>query len=193
MKTRNNVIIVAILLFANACEPVKVCVDNNSFQYLKESELNSLPYKDFSELTFIHRTNRDTFLFKGGSYKSDFTKYVIQQECPQTFNAQRRKIEFVNGKSGSKITVENAFLQTGVSTLNIMYNNANKNIEYAVFSKPFTYDSLLIEGKNYTEVREVKPNQAEGNLGFLFTPKQGIIQLINGATNDTLNLVALKL
>jgi hypothetical protein len=103
-------IIPVIFLLFKACKPDKGCVDNNQYEYQLERDLNLIPYKDFSELTFINKMTRDTSIFVGQGYVYDWGKYVTQEECNQTYNLQRRYIVFICTKNNNKISIENTLI-----------------------------------------------------------------------------------
>jgi hypothetical protein len=186
-------IIPLILLLFKACKPDKGCVDNNQYQYQLEEDLNVVPYKDFTELTFINKTTRDTNVFVGQGYVYDWGKYVTQEECPQTHNLQRRYIVFNCTKNSDKISIENTFIKYGIRTMNFSWNNKGKSLYPSYFSGPFAYDSLNIEGKCYYNVKDFTSIKSTTEFGFLYTKTEGLIRLVNPLTKDTLNLIDLKL
>ncbi len=179
-----------LLLLFKACKPDKGCVDNNTYQYQLEEDLNVVPYKDFSELTFINKTTRDTSVFVGQGYVYDWGKYVTQEECPQTYNLQRRYIVFNCTKNTDKISIENTFIQPGIETMQITFRNNSTNITpFVLYSKPFSFDSISIENKIYRNANQYLQN----NLTVLYNRTEGLIQLFYPKTKDTLNLIDLKL
>jgi hypothetical protein len=182
-----------LMLLFKACKPDKGCVDNNEYVYQLESDLKILPYKDFSELTFINKTTRDTCIFIGQSYVYDWGKYTTQEECPQTFNLQRRYIVFNCTKNNNNIIIENTFIKPGNRTMNFSSNNENKSLHPSYFSAPFAYDSLNIEGKYYYNVKDFTAIKSTSEFGFLYTLNNGIIRIIYNKSNDTLNLINIKL
>ncbi len=183
-------IIPLILLLFKACKPDKGCVDNNQCQYQLEEDLNVVPYKDFSELTFINKTTRDTSVFVGQGYVYDWGKYVAQEECPQTYNLQRRYIIFNCTKNTDQISIENTFIQPGIETMRISYRSNSINITpFVLYSKPYSFDSLSIENKLYRNINEYPQN----NLTVFYNASEGIVKIIYPSTKDTLNLVDLKL
>ena len=56
-------------------------------------------------------------------------------------------------------------------------------------SKPYSFDSLLIENKSYYNINEYP----QLNLRILFNTTEGIVQIIHSETKDTLNLINIKL
>jgi hypothetical protein len=192
-KLKLLITIPLILLLFKACKPEEGCVDNNYYEYQLEEYLNSVPYKDFSELTFINKTNRDTFVFIGQGYVYDWGKYTTQEECPQTYNLQRRYIVFNCTKNTDKIIVENTFEKPGISAIKFSYKNYGKSLSYGSFFGPYHHDSILIENKIYYKVRDLTKTFSTAEFGFLFSKNEGLIRLINSSTNDTLNLIDIKL
>lgn len=179
-----------VLILFKACKPDKGCVGNNTYQYQPEEELNIVPYKDFSELTFINKITRDTSVFVGQGYVFDWGKYVTQEECPQTYNLQRRYIVFNCTKNSDKISIENTFIQPGIETMRISYKSNSINITpFVLYSKPYSFDSLLIENKLYRNINEYPQN----NLTVFYNATEGIVKIIYPSTKDTLNLIYLKL
>ncbi len=182
-----------LLLLVKACKPDKGCVDNNEYRYQSETELSVVPYKDFSELTFINKTTRDTSVFVGQGYVYDWGKYVTQEECPQTYNLQRRYIIFNCTKNNDKISIENTFLVPWTSAINFGFNNNSKSLGYGSFFGNYAYDSILIENKKYFNIKDFTKKQSTSDFSFLYTKTEGLIRLINPLTNDTLNLINIKL
>jgi hypothetical protein len=182
-----------LLLLVKACKPDKGCVDNNYYEYQAENSLNRIPYKDFSELTFINKTTRDTSVFVGQGYVYDWGKYVTQEECPQTYNLQRRYIIFNCTKNTDRIIVENTFLVPWTTAINFSFNNKDKSLHPSYFSGPYAYDSLYIEGKYYRNVKDFTSIKSTTEFGFLYTLNDGIIRIIDNKSNDTLNLINIKL
>jgi hypothetical protein len=178
-----------LLLLIKACKTEEGCVDNNYYEYQLEEDLNVVPYKDFSELTFINKTTRDTSVFVGQGYLYDWGKYITQEECPQTYNLQRRYIVFNCTKNNDKISIENTFLQPGYRTMSISFKNNNINIEPGGIRKPFSFDSLLIENKIYRNINKYP----QTFLTILYNKTEGLTQIIYSKTNDTLNLIDIKL
>jgi len=201
MKTNKNmkqklklVISITTMLFIfKCCKPDKGCVDNNTYKYQLEEDLKILPYNDFSQLTFINKTTRDTFVFIGEGYNFDWGKYTTQEECSQTYNLQRRFIIFSFTKNSEKITIENLFVQSNVRKMAFSYKKNGRNTSYSDFGYPFTYDSILIEGKYYNKITQFNPEKSTVSLGFLYSLNNGIVQLIYPPNNDTLNLIKLEL
>jgi hypothetical protein len=191
MKTKLKMLlsIAFIPLFFEACKPDKGCVDNNIYQYQLEEDLNLIPYKNFSELTFINKITRDTLVFIGEGYTFDWGKYTTQEECPQTYNLQRRYIVFNCTKNADKISIQNTFLQPNFRTISIGFKNKNINMSASGLSKPYSFDSLLIENKSYYNINEYP----QLNLRILFNTTEGIVQIIHSETKDTLNLINIKL
>jgi hypothetical protein len=182
-----------LLLLVKACKPDKGCIDNNTNQYQLEDELNIVPYKDFSELTFINKTTRDTSVFVGQGYVYDWGKYVTQEECPQTYNLQRRYIVFKCSKNTDRIIVENTFEKPGISAINFSFKNYSKSPSYGSFFAPYHHDSILIETKIYYNVRDLTKTFSTAEFGFLFSKNEGLISIITQNPKDTLNLINLKL
>lgn len=184
-----------LLLLVKACKPDKGCVDNNTYQYQPEEELNIVPYKDFSELTFINKITRDTSVFVGQGYVFDWGEYVTQEECPQTYNLQRRYIVFNCTKNTDKISIENTFLQPGNRTFTISYKNKSKSLNAGYFmpSFPFSYDSIIIENKYYYKVKKISAENSTTTIGYLYSLTKGLIQIVSPVDKDTLNLIDIKL
>jgi hypothetical protein len=182
-------IIPVIFLLFKACKPDKGCVDNNQYEYQLERDLNLIPYKDFSELTFINKMTRDTSIFVGQGYVYDWGKYVTQEECNQTYNLQRRYIVFICTKNNNKISIENTFIKYGIRTMSIGFKNNSINMSASGLSKPYSFDSLIIENKLYRNINEYPQN----NLTVFYNATEGIVKIIYPSTKDTLNLIDLKL
>ena len=186
-------IIPLILLLFKACKPDKGCVDNDQYEYQLERDLNLIPYKDFSELTFINKTKLDTSVFVGQGYVYDWGKYTTQEECPQTYNLQRRYIVFNCTKNNDKISIENTYLQPWNKAINFSFNIKDKSLHPSYFIGSFAYDSISIEGKYYYNVIDFTSIKSTTEFGFLYTKTEGLIRLVNPLTKDTLNLIDLKL
>lgn len=186
-------IIPVIFLLFKACKTDKGCVDNNEYRYQSETELSVVPYKDFSELTFINKTTRDTSIFIGQGYVYDWGKYLTQEECSQTYNLQRRYIVFNCTKNTDQISIENTFTVPWTTLINFGFNNNYRKTSYADFGYPYSLDSINIEGVKYINITRFSPEQSTISFGFLFSRNKGIVQLINPKSNDTLNLISVKL
>jgi hypothetical protein len=182
-------IIPLILLLFKACKTDKGCVDNNEYRYQSETELSVVPYKDFSELTFINKTTRDTTVFVGQGYVYDWGKYVTQEECSQTYNLQRRYIVFNCTKNTDQISIENTFTVPWDTEISVGFKNKNLNMSPSGLRKPYSFDSLIIENKLYRNINEYPQN----NLTVFYNATEGIVKIIYPLTKDTLNLINLKL
>jgi hypothetical protein len=130
-------------------------------------------------------------VFEAQGYKFDWGKYVTQEECPQTYNLQRRYIVFQCTKNTDRIIIESTFDYKLSNVTNFSYkrNGLSTNIT----GNGYDYDSLKIENKNYYKVLLTETNNRLTGLDMLYTRTEGIIQLIHPPTNDTLNLINLKL
>jgi hypothetical protein len=193
MKQKLLLIIPLLLLLFKACKPDEKCIDGNNYKYLSEYNLSKIPYKDHSLLTFIDKKTKDTLIFIGQGFQYGFGKYVDQGECPQTNNLQYRSLTFVNNKNADKITIINQFIGLTTSEISFNYKINSKSLSPAYFNAPFAYDSLLISGKYYYNIKDFTAINSTVDLCFLYTLKEGIVQLIYPPTNDTLNLIKLEL
>jgi hypothetical protein len=182
-----------ILLLFKACKPDKGCTNGNYYKYIDEYDFSKIPYKDYSELTFINKKTKDTLIFYGQGYQFDFGQATTQEECPQTYNLQRRQIVFKCYKNNDEIKITNFFMGFTTTDINFSYKKNNRIVDPGSISWPFAYDSILIEGKFYYNVKDFTPIITPVNIGFLYTLNEGIIQLIYPNTSDTLNLTKLKL
>ncbi len=186
-------IIPLILFLFKACKPDEGCVDNNQYQYQLERDLSVIPYKDFSELTFINKTTRDTSVFVGQGYVYDWGKYVTQEECPQTYNLQRRYIVFNCTKNTDKISIENTFDSPGGRIIDFSLRKYNLPLIGTYFYGNYAYDSLNLENKVYYKVKDFATGKINTQFSFLYTNTNGIIRMIYRPTNDTLDLINIKL
>ena len=193
MKQKLLLIIPLLLLLFKACKPNEKCVDGNYFKNLSENNLSKVPYKDYSVLTFIDKKTKDTLIFTGQGFQYGYGKYVEQGECPQTNNLQYRSLTFVNNKNADKITIINQFIGLTTSEISFNYKINSKSLSPSYFNAPFAYDSLLISGKYYYNIKDFTAINSTVDLCFLYTLKEGIVQLIYPPTNDTLNLIKLEL
>ena len=193
MKKTYIILCFPLLIFLKSCSPDPKCGEDITYQYLSDYELKKIPYKDFSILTFINTTTKDTSTFIGEGFGNDYSTYIQSGDCPQTFKLQRRYIVFSCTKNSDKITIQNTFIQPGSSTINFSYKKNNLNISPAGIRKPFSFDSLKIEEKYFYNINQYNPNSPTVSLGILYNTKEGIIQLIHPPTKDTLNLVKLEL
>lgn len=182
-----------LLLLFKACKPSDGCSDMNSYEYQLDRDLNVIPYKDFSELTFINKTTRDTSVFIGQGYVYDWGKYVTQEECPQTYNLQRRYIVFNCTKNSDKISIENTFEQPGARTITFSFKNRNLSLIGGYFYGNFAYDSLNIQNKRFYKVKDFATGKINTQFSFLYTNTEGLIRIIYRPTNDTLDLIDIKL
>ena len=182
-----------LLVLFKACKPDKGCVNNNTYQYQLERDLNVVPYKDFSELTFINKTTRDTSVFVGQGYVYDWGKYVTQEECPQTYNLQRRYIVLNCEKNTDKITIENSFDSPGGRIIDFSFRNKNLPLIGTYFYGNYAYDTLIIEKNTFYNVKDFATGKLSTQFSFLYTNIEGIIRIIYRPTNDTLDLIKIKL
>ena len=183
--------ILMALLFTQACTKERNnCVDNNYYRYQTERDLGFIPYTDSSVITFINKTSRDTQVFEAQGYKFDWGKYVTQEECPQTYNLQRRYIVFQCTKNTDRIIIENTFKEYYARTITFSYkrNGLSTLLDYT-----YNYDSLEIENKYYYKISLIENDNRFTGLRMLYSNANGIIQLVHPPTNDTLNLINLKL
>jgi hypothetical protein len=193
MKQKLLLIISLLLLLFKACKPEVKCNESINYQYIYDYDINKIPYKDFSVLTFLDKKTGDTLIFTGGGYQSGFDSYSTAEECPQQYNLQRRFIVFSCNKNNDKITISNFFEAPIVSSINFSYKINSKSLSPVYFRAPFAYDSLLISGKYYYNIKDFTAINSTVDLCFLYTLKEGIVQLIYPPTKDTLNLIKLEL
>jgi hypothetical protein len=182
-----------LLLLCKACKPDKGCFDDNQYKYQFEEYLNLIPYKDFSELIFINKTTRDTSVFIGQGYVFDWGKYVTPYECPQTYNLQRRYIVFNCTKNTDIISIENTFINIYGRAIIFSFNNKSKSLSHGDFLGSYQYDSINIENKIYSLIRDFSKKQSTSEFGFLYSKDEGLIRVIQPITNDTLDLIDLNL
>jgi hypothetical protein len=188
-KLKLLLIIIPFLIFTKSCKKDSGCEDGNYYQYQLEEDLKVIPYKDYSELTFINKTTRDTAVFIGQGYTFDWGKYTTAEECPQTYNLQRRYIVFSCTKNNDKIIVQNTFLEPGARKINIGFKNKSINISASGLRKPYSFDTLHIENKLYYNINQYP----QLDIKILYNTTEGIIQMIHQETKDTLNLIDVKL
>jgi hypothetical protein len=185
--------ITTMLLIFKGCKPDEKCVDGNNYRYINDYDYSKIPYKDHSELTFIDKKTKDTLVFTGQGFQYGFSKYVAQGECPQTTNLEYRSLTLINNKNANKIFIENKFISFDVSAIGISYKNFGK-IFYAVeVSKPYKYDSLIVQGTKYYNVQYLKDmNPYTPFLSIYYNLNYGILKLETNA-GDTLELIKLEL
>jgi hypothetical protein len=194
MKQKLLLIIPLLLLLFNACKPEVRCIDGNSYKYIDEYDYSKIPYKDHSVLTFIDKKTKDTLVFTGQGFQYGFGKYVEQGECPQTINLQYRSLAFINNINSNILSIENMFINSySASRIQINYKNVSKIFISGEISKPYAYDSLIIQGIKYYDVKYLKE-------AFPYTPFLSIYYNLNYGilkleTNegDTLELIKLEL
>lgn len=191
MRTKYSIALVLIAIFWSGCKP-DTCNDGNYYQYQLERDLKVVPYKDFSQLTFVNKTTRDTLLFVGQGYVYDWGKYVEQGECPQTYNLQRRYIVFGCAKNGDQIIIQNTFETPGGRSMYFGFRKNGKKTSSTYLGAPHKYDSIKIENKYYYNVNDLTQIKSITDIGFLYTLNEGIIRLIYPTNNDTLNLINIQ-
>lgn len=69
---------------------------------------------------------------------------------------QYRSLTFLNNKNVGNILIENKFIDPTICKLGITYKNYSKIFYAADVSKPFAYDSLIIQGVKYYDVEYLK-------------------------------------
>jgi hypothetical protein len=201
MKTNKNtktklkpiIYVLLILLFFEACKPEVKCNESINYLYIDDYDINKIPYKDFSVLTFLDKKTGDTLIFTGGGYQSSFDSYSTAEECPKKYNLQRRFIVFSCNKNTDKITISNFFEAPNVTKINFSYKNNNRTVFPGSISWPFSYDSIDIEGKYYHNIEDFTNINSTVDIGLLYTLNEGIIKLIYPPTKDTLNLINIQL
>jgi hypothetical protein len=193
MKQKRLLAITLLLLLFKACKPDEKCVDGNNYKYIDEYDYSKIPYKDRSVLTFIDKKTKDTLVYSAQGFQYGFGKYVAQGECPQTTNLEYRSLTFINNKNADKISIINQFIGLTTSTISFNYKINSKSLSPAYFNPPFAHDSLLISGKYYYNIKDFTAINSTVDLCFLYTLKEGIVQLIYPPTHDTLNLIKLEL
>ncbi len=193
MKNLKQLLTIAlVLILFEACKKDE-CRGSTYTEYQLKEDLNVIPYKDFSELTFVNKTTRDTSVFMGQGYVYDWGKYVAQGECPQIYNLQRRYIVFNCTKNNDKISIENTFDQPGSRSINFTFRNKNLPLIGIYFYGNFAYDSLNIENQLYFKVKDFATGKISTQFSFLYTSTEGLIRIIYRPSNDTLDLVNIKL
>lgn len=195
MKTKLKLLLCLpfILLLFEDCKPDEKCVDGNYYKYIDDYFLNKIPYKDYSTISFLNKKTNDTLVFSGQGYQFGFSKYIEQGECPQTNNLQYRSLTFLNNKNVGNILIENKFIDPTICKLGITYKNYSKIFYAADVSKPFAYDSLIIQGVKYYDVEYLKdefPNTSF--LSIYYNLNYGILKLETNS-GDTLELIKLEL
>lgn len=193
MKQTLLLAIPLLLLLFKGCKPNEKCVDGNSYKYIDEYDYSKIPYKDHSVLTFIDKKTKDTMVFTGQGFQYGFGKYVAQGECPQTTNLEYRSLTFINIKNKDEVLIENKFVSFDVSHIGITYKNLCKNFSPVEVSKPYKYDSLIIQGTKYYNVQYLKDiNPYTSFLSIYYNLNYGILKLETNA-GDTLELIKLEL
>lgn len=96
----------------------------------------------------------------------------------------------INGSGSPDCPQIDNYNYEGVS---VRYEGNNPNLSPAYFNAPYAYDSLIISGKYYYNIKDFTAINSTVDLCFLYTLKEGIIQLIYAPTNDTLNLIKLEI
>jgi hypothetical protein len=182
-----------LLLLFKACKPDKGCTDGNYYKYIDEYDFRKIPYKDYSELTFLNKKSNDTIIYKGQGNQFTFIKFIEPGECPQTNNLQYRSLTFINNKNNEKIIVENKFITLGVSNIGITYKNFGKNFYASEIRKPYTLDSMIIQGVKYYNVEYLKDELPYPSfLSIYYNLDYGILKLETN-NGDTLELIKLEL
>ena len=193
MKQKLLIVIPLLLLLFKACKPDEKCVDGNNYRYIDEYDYGKIPYKDHSQLTFVDKKTKDTLVFTGQGFQYGFGKYVSQGECPQTTNLEYRSLTFINNKNKDEILIENKFVSFDVSYIGITYKNLSKNFSPVEVSKPYKYDSLIIQGTKYYNVQYLKDTHPYTPfLSIYYNLNYGILKLETN-TGDTLELIKLEL
>ena len=193
MKQKLLIVIPLLLLLFKACKPEVKCVDGNNYRYIDEYDYSKIPYKDHSVLTFIDKKTKDTLVFTSQGFQYGFGKYVAQGECPQTTNLEYRSLTFINNKNKDEILIENKFVSFDVSYIGITYKNLSKNFSPVEVSKPYKYDSLIIQGTKYYNVQYLKDTHPYTPfLSIYYNLNYGILKLETNA-GDTLELIKLEL
>lgn len=186
--------ITTMFFIFKGCKPDEKCVDGNSYKYIDDYNYKVIPYKDHSLLTFIDKRTKDTLIFTGQGFQYGFGKYVVQGECPQTTNLQFRTLTLINNINSNKLSIENIFINPySASRIQINYMNKSNIFLGGEISKPYAYDSLLIQGIKYYDVKYLK--EAFPNTPFLsiyYNLDYGILKLETNA-GDTLELIKLEL
>lgn len=193
MKQKLLLIIPLLLLLFKACKPEVKCIDGNSYKYIDDYDYSKIPYKDHSVLTFVDKKTKDTLVFTSQGFQYGFGKYVAQGECPQTTNLEYRSLTFINNKNKDEIIIENKFVSFDVSYIGITYKNLSKNFSPVEVSKPYKYDSLIIQGTKYYNVQYLKDTHPYTPfLSIYYNLNYGILKLETNA-GDTLELIKLEL
>jgi hypothetical protein len=185
---------ITIMLFIfKSCKPDEKCVDGNTYKYIDDYDYSKIPYKDNSKLSFIDKKTKDTLIFTGQGFQYGFGKYVAQGECPQTTNLEYRSLTLMNNRNADAILVENKFVSFDVSYIGITYKNYSKSFSPVEVSKPYKYDSLIIQGVKYYNVQYLKDTHPYTPfLSIYYHLNYGILKLETNK-GDTLELIKLEL
>lgn len=182
MKKQTIYIYLICFLSVLSCSKDKGCIHNTTNFEIPESDRKIvIPYKTgFEEIFFIRAKSKDTFMFKGQGWKTDFTELKTELECYQINNLQRWYNVYKDSIDAESIIIQFLHFYPGAPYLQIDYNNNT----YIAAPTPYSQDSLTIQNQTYYNVQSFcNDYQPERNTGYkcFYNRKNGILKM---ETND---------
>lgn len=184
-----ELIFLTIFITILSCSKDKGCIHNTTNFDIPENDRKIvIPYKTgFEKIFFISANTKDTLVFKGQGWKTDFTELQTQMECYQINNLQRWSNLYKDSIHANSIAIQFLHYYPGAPYLEIKYNN---NI-YIASPMPYSPDSLIVQMHTYYNVQSFSNDyQPEKNTGLycFYNRTKGILKMETN-NGDTLEFL----
>ena len=96
-KSVNLLIVFLIIIIAFSCSKTKCPPMVNNYYKISEKDFEKVPYRNFSELTFVNVLTNDTHIFKSQNWDTSY-KHLVDNDiqCPYGAYYQKLSLDFMS-------------------------------------------------------------------------------------------------
>jgi hypothetical protein len=165
-----------------SCSKDKPCNNEVETLNISDEDRYKVPYKDSTKLTFISLNTNDTHTFVGQGWKMDYGYYSESGAagCPKQYNFQRKYIQFVSTTFTYPITISLLYYYPLGDYMEVKFNRTTFVARPISLSKPYTYDSLIIQNKIFFDIKYFKNQYKPENntkYGCYYNITEGIVKV----------------